>query len=114
MLERGSLILYLAASDRAVLQSLGILCEFGVTVVFLSQMFLMIVHVAFCRRAERFQHPPGVAVSRGGGLPENDPRGAARPGSKEHPGPGPTPAVRRLHVHVPEPDHEPVQVESSP
>lgn len=75
----------------------------------------MIVHVAFFfRRAEWFQHPPGVAVSGGGGLPENDPRGAARPGSKEHPGPGPTPAVRRLHVHVPEPDHEPVQVESSP
>lgn len=68
----------------------------------------------FCRRAEWFQHPPGVSLSRGGGLFENDPRGAARPGSQEHPGPGPTPAVRCLHVHVPEPDHEPVQVESSP
>lgn len=82
---------------------------------FVRTFFLMIVHVAFFfRRAEWFQHPPGVAVSGGGGLPENDPRGAARPGSEEHPGPGPTPAVRRLHVHVPEPDHEPVQVESSP
>ncbi len=67
-----------------------------------------------CRRAEWFQHPAGVSLSGGGGLPENDPRGAARPGSQEHPGPGPTPTVRRLHVHVPEPNHEPVQVESSP
>ena len=72
------------------------------------------IHACLCRRAERLQHPPGVSLSRGGGLPEDDPRGAARSGPQEHPGPGPTPAVRRLHVHVPEPDHEPVQVEPSP
>lgn len=67
-----------------------------------------------CRRAEWIQHPPGVPLSRGGGLPENDPRGAAHPGSQKHPGSGPTPAVWCLHVHVPEPDHEPVQIESCP
>lgn len=67
-----------------------------------------------CRRTERIQHPAGVALPRGGGLPEDDPRGAAHPGPQEHPGSGPTPAVRRLHVHVPESHHEPVQVESRP
>lgn len=81
--------------------------------VLLIMLFVMNVHMWLCRRAERLQHPPGVSLSRSGGLSENDPRGAACPGSQEHPGPGPTAAVRRLHVHVPEPYHEPVQVESS-
>lgn len=70
--------------------------------------------MTLCRRAEWFQHSPGVSLSRGGSLPKNDPRGAAHTGSQEHPGTGATPAVRRLHVHVPEPNYEPVQVESSP
>lgn len=65
----------------------------------------------FHRRAEWLQHPPGVSMSGGGGLSEDDPWGAARPGPQEHPGPGPPSAVWRLHVHVPEPHHEPVQVE---
>jgi len=48
---------------------------------------------ALCRGSERLQHPAGVPVSRGGGVPEDEPRGAAHPGPQEHPGPGPPAAV---------------------
>ena len=75
------------------------------------QIWVLCLCLLFHRRAEWLQHPPGISMSGGGGLSEDDPWGAARPGPQEHPGPGPPPAVWRLHVHVPEPHHEPVQVE---
>lgn len=72
-----------------------------------SHPFLCVLSL---RRPERFQHPPGEGVSRGGPLPQPVGGGAEPSGRRVAEGVGPPAPVRLLHVSVPQSTAQPLQV----